>query len=41
MHEHWNNFIQLLEKHGYKDTEIALILGGNYLRIWQEILPSG
>ncbi len=41
MYEHWNNFIQLLEKHGYKDTEIALILGGNYLRIWQEILPLG
>jgi membrane dipeptidase len=41
MYEHWNNFIQLLEKHGYEDNEIALILGGNYLRIWQEILPEG
>ena len=40
MYEHWNNFILLLEEHGYTEDEIALILGGNYLRIWRDILPS-
>lgn len=40
MYQHWENFIKLLEKHGYSSDEIALILGGNYLRIWKEILPS-
>jgi membrane dipeptidase len=40
IYEHWNNFIQLLEQHGYSDKEIALILGGNYIRIWEEILPA-
>jgi membrane dipeptidase len=40
IYQHWQNFIKLLEQHGYSDKEIALILGGNYLRIWKEILPS-
>lgn len=40
MFEHWNNFINLLEQRGYTEREIALILGGNYLRIWKKILPS-
>jgi membrane dipeptidase len=39
MYEHWNNFINLLEKRGFNEDQIELILGGNYLRIWQEILP--
>ncbi len=29
-----------LIRHGYKEQEIALILGGNYLRILQDILPE-
>ena len=40
MFEHWNNFITLLRKHGHSEKDIALILGGNYLRIWKEILPD-
>jgi len=40
MYEHWNNFIRILYERGYKDEQIALILGGNYLRIWNEILKE-
>jgi len=40
MNQDWSNFINLLEKRGYSESNIALILGGNYLRIWEEILPS-
>ena len=40
MYEHWESFINLLAQRGYTEREIALILGGNYIRIWQEILPS-
>jgi len=40
MFEHWNNFIALLLKHGHSKRDIALILGGNFLRIWKEILPA-
>ncbi len=29
-----------LRKHGYKEQEIALILGGNYLRVLKTILPE-
>jgi membrane dipeptidase len=41
MFQHWDNFIKLLEKHGHNSEDIALILGGNYQRIWKEILPTG
>ena len=34
------NLIDGLQKHGYKEAEIALILGGNYLRILKTILPE-
>jgi len=40
MNQHWSNFINLLDKRGYSENDIALILGGNYLRIWKEILPA-
>jgi membrane dipeptidase len=40
MNEHWTRFIGILEKRAYERTEIAKILGGNYLRIWKEILPG-
>jgi microsomal dipeptidase-like Zn-dependent dipeptidase len=34
------NLIDGLQKHGYKEEEIALILGGNYLRVLNTILPE-
>jgi membrane dipeptidase len=40
MNQHWSNFINLLVERGYTESDIALILGGNYLRIWEEILPA-
>ncbi len=40
MYEHWDQFIQLLMKRGFSEENIALIMGGNYLKIWQEILPE-
>ena len=39
MYDHWSRFIGILENRGYDRKEIAKILGGNLLRIWQEILP--
>lgn len=32
--------IEGLARHGYKETEIAMILGGNYLRVLKTILPE-
>ena len=40
MHEHWDNFIKMLSERGFTDDQIGLILGGNYLRIWNQILPA-
>jgi membrane dipeptidase len=34
------NLIDGLQKHGYRENEIALILGGNYLRVLKTILPD-
>jgi membrane dipeptidase len=34
------NLVDGLQKHGYKEEEIALILGGNYLRTLKTILPE-
>jgi membrane dipeptidase len=39
MHEHWDSFIKTLSERGFTDDQIGLILGGNYLRIWKQILP--
>jgi microsomal dipeptidase-like Zn-dependent dipeptidase len=34
------DLIDGLQKNGYKEEEIALILGGNYLRVLKTILPE-
>ena len=36
----FRSLIDGLQKHGYKEEEIALILGGNYLRVLKTILPD-
>lgn len=38
-YEQYSRFIELLDKR-FSEKEIALIMGGNYLRIWKEILPD-
>jgi membrane dipeptidase len=38
--EHYAAFIKLLSERGFTDDQIGLILGGNYLRIWRQILPA-
>jgi membrane dipeptidase len=38
--EHYTAFIKLLSERGFTDDQIGLILGGNYLRIWKQILPA-
>jgi len=40
MRRHWENFMGMLSERGFKDEEIALIVGGNYIRIWKQILPE-
>jgi len=40
MYEHWSAFIDLLSERGFTDEEIGLILGGNFVRIWKEVLPA-
>jgi membrane dipeptidase len=40
MRDHWTRFIQILDDRGYKKEEIGKILGGNFLRIWKDILPD-
>jgi membrane dipeptidase len=39
IHEHWDSFIKILSERGFTDDHIGLIVGGNYLRIWKQILP--
>jgi membrane dipeptidase len=39
-YEHWDNFIKMLSERGLTDDQIGMILGGNYLRIWKQILPE-
>ena len=34
------NLIDGLQRHGYKDEEIKMVLGGNYLRVLKTILPE-
>jgi membrane dipeptidase len=34
------NMIDGLQRHGYKDDEIKMILGGNYLRVLKTVLPE-
>jgi membrane dipeptidase len=40
MYGHWDSFIQVLSKRGFTDEQIGLIVGGNFLRVWREILPD-
>jgi membrane dipeptidase len=40
MRQHWDSFIKMLSERGLTDDQIGLILGGNYLRIWKQILPA-
>jgi membrane dipeptidase len=40
MYEHWDNLIALMEERGYGDEQIGMVLGGNFLRIFKEILPD-
>ncbi|MBI3697302.1 MAG: membrane dipeptidase [Acidobacteria bacterium] len=40
MYEHWETFIQMLEQRGFKNEEIGMIVGGNFLRVMREVLPS-
>ena len=40
MYHHWDRFIKILETRGYVKEDIAKILGGNFLRIWKDILPD-
>jgi membrane dipeptidase len=39
MHEHWDNFIKMLSERGFTDDQIGQIVGGNYIRLWKQILP--
>jgi membrane dipeptidase len=38
--QHYQNFIQMLSERGITDEQIGMILGGNYLRVWKQILPE-
>jgi membrane dipeptidase len=40
MYEHWETFIRLLQERGFNDEQIGHVLGGNYVRIWKQILPK-
>jgi membrane dipeptidase len=40
MREHWEGFIRMLSERGLTDSQIGMILGGNYLRLWKQILPA-
>jgi membrane dipeptidase len=40
MYEHWDKFIKMLSERGLTDEYIGMILGGNYLRVWNQILPA-
>jgi membrane dipeptidase len=40
IYQHYDTFIKMLSERGISDDQINLILGGNYLRIWKQILPD-
>jgi Membrane dipeptidase (Peptidase family M19). len=37
--EAWHNFVRYLVREGYADEEIEKVLGGNTLRVLEEIWP--
>lgn len=40
MYEHWDTFIRMLGERGFNEDQIGLVLGGNLIRIWKQILPA-
>jgi membrane dipeptidase len=40
IYEHWDTFIKMLSERGFTDEQINLIVGGNYVRLWKQILPD-
>lgn len=40
MYDQRDRFIQMLSDRGYSDHQIAMVVGGNFLRIWNEILKE-
>jgi membrane dipeptidase len=40
IYTHWSTFIGMLAERGFTKHEIGLMLGGNYLRVWREVLPA-
>ena len=40
IYEHYDNFITALSERGLTDQQIGMVLGGNYLRVWRQILPD-
>jgi membrane dipeptidase len=40
MYQHWSTFLKMLSERGFTDDQIGMILGGNYMRIWKQILPA-
>jgi microsomal dipeptidase-like Zn-dependent dipeptidase len=40
MSEHWETFIGMLHQRGFKDDEVAKIVGDNFLRVMRTVLPA-
>jgi microsomal dipeptidase-like Zn-dependent dipeptidase len=40
MGEHWQTFIGLLHQRGFSDDDVAMIVGGNFLRVMRAVLPQ-
>lgn len=40
LYTHWSTFIGMLADRGFTEHDIGLMLGGNYLRVWREVLPA-
>ncbi|MPZ19874.1 MAG: hypothetical protein GEV06_18460 [Luteitalea sp.] len=40
MYEQRDSFLQPLSQRGFSDDQIGLVLGGNFLRVWREILKD-
>jgi membrane dipeptidase len=40
MYQQRDTFIQMLSDRGYSDEHIGLIVGGNFLRVWKEIMKE-
>ncbi len=40
MHQHWTDFIGLLQERGFQEDQIAMIPGGNFLSVMKEVLKD-